>query len=61
MLPQPWLRLVSAAELFDALASMVSAKDAGSENGIAASRLVNGIEYARVEADEERELRVPNC
>jgi hypothetical protein len=46
---------VNAAELFDALASMAGARDAGTENGIAASRLVNGVEYARVESGERVE------
>lgn len=49
---------MNAAELFDGLASLRDSKDAGSAgNGIAASRLVNGVEYAYAQVADERKLR----
>jgi len=51
------LRLVNAAELFDALAALPGTQDAGATNGISASRLVNGVEYAHASTADERKLR----
>jgi len=52
------LRLVNAGELFAGVSSLSGARDAGADgNGIAASRLINGIEYAHATAVEERRLR----
>lgn len=49
---------MNAAELFDGIAALAGSRDAGSDgNGIVASRLVNGVEYARAQAIEERKLR----
>jgi len=52
------LRLVNAGELFAGVSALGGARDAGADgNGIAASRLVNGIEYAQAAAVDERRLR----
>lgn len=52
------LRLVDASELFDGLRGLSGSRDTGAENGISASVLVNGVEYARTGTAEERRLRV---
>lgn len=55
---RPPLRLVNAAELFDGIAAIAGSREAGSNaDGIVASRLVNGIEYACTTTLEERRLR----
>ncbi len=55
---RPPLRLVNAAELFAGIAAIAGSRDAGSNgDGIVASRLVNGIEYACTTTLEERRLR----
>ena len=54
---QPSLRLVNATELFDGLAALPGSRDAGATNGISASRLVNGVEYAHAAAVDERRMR----
>ncbi len=54
---QPSLRLVNATELFDGLATLPGSRDAGATNGISASRLVNGVEYAHAAAMDERRMR----
>ena len=56
---QPSLLLVNATELFDGLAALPGSRDAGATNGISASRLVNGVEYAHAAGVDERgcELR----
>jgi hypothetical protein len=52
------LRLVNAGELFAGVSALGGARDAGADgNGIAASRLVNGIEYAQAPAVDEPRLR----
>lgn len=52
------LRLVNASELVEGLTALPGSQDAGSDgNGIAASRLVNGIEYAQTGAVDEPKLR----
>ncbi|MCP9490254.1 MAG: hypothetical protein MSC31_10315 [Solirubrobacteraceae bacterium MAG38_C4-C5] len=49
---------MNAAELFAGVSALSGARDAGADgNGIAASRLVNGIEYAHATAVDERKLR----
>lgn len=54
----PALRAVNAAELLDGLAALPGTQDAGGDgNGIVASRLVNGVEYARSSAVDEPRLR----
>lgn len=54
----PTLRAVNAAELLDGLAALPGSQDAGADgNGIVASRLVNGVEYARSTAVDEPRLR----
>jgi hypothetical protein len=54
---QPSLRSVNAIELFDGLTALQGSKNAGATNGIAATRLINGIEYARVMLVDERHMR----
>jgi hypothetical protein len=51
------LRLVRADELFNGLAELPGSRDAGATNGISASRLVNGVEYAHSAAADERRMR----
>lgn len=52
------LRPVNATELLDGLGALPGAQDAGADgNGIAASRLLNGVEYARSGQVEEPRLR----
>jgi len=52
------LRAVSASELLDGLAALPGSRDAGGDgNGIVASRLLVGIEYACATAVEEARLR----
>lgn len=53
----PSFRAVNAAELFDRLGGLPGARDAGGGNGVSATRLVNGIEYARAAAADERKMR----
>jgi hypothetical protein len=48
---------VDATELFDGLAGIAGSRDAGAKDAITASRLVNGVEYARAAAAEERRMR----
>ncbi|MGI8622292.1 MAG: Eco57I restriction-modification methylase domain-containing protein [Solirubrobacteraceae bacterium] len=49
---------MNAGELLDGLAAFPNTQDAGADgNGILASRLVNGVEYARAEAVDEARLR----
>jgi hypothetical protein len=49
---------VNASEVLDGLAALPGARDSGADgNGIIASRLINGIEYARASALEEPKLR----
>ena len=49
---------MNASEILDALAALSGARDSGADgNGITASRLLNGIEYARASAVEETKLR----
>lgn len=48
---------MNVGEFFDRLASLAGAKDAGATDGIAASRLVNGVEYARAATPDERKMR----
>jgi hypothetical protein len=49
---------VNASEILDGLAALPGARDSGADgNGIIASRLLNGIEYARASAVEETKLR----
>jgi hypothetical protein len=48
---------VDAGELFDGLVALPGSSDTGAANGISASVLLNGIEYARTGAVEERRLR----
>jgi hypothetical protein len=49
---------VNASEVIDGLAALPGARDSGADgNGIIASRLLNGIEYARAAAVEEPRLR----
>jgi hypothetical protein len=49
---------VNACEVLDGLAALPGARDSGADgNGIIASRLLNGIEYARASAVEEPKLR----
>jgi hypothetical protein len=55
---RPLLRLVNSEELFAGLKALSGSQDAGSDgNGIIASRLVNGVEYAHASAIDERKLR----
>ncbi len=54
---QPSLLLVNATELFDGLAALPGSLDAGATNGISASRLVNGVEYAHAAGVDERRMR----
>jgi hypothetical protein len=54
---QPSLLLVNATELFDGLAALPGSRDAGATNGISASRLVNGVEYAQAAGVDERRMR----
>jgi hypothetical protein len=49
--------LVNASELFEGLAAVPGSKDAGATNGVAATRLINGVEYARVKVVDERQMR----
>lgn len=51
------LRVVDATELFDGLSGLAGSRDAGATNGISASRLVNGVEYAHAAMMDERRLR----
>jgi hypothetical protein len=51
------LLLVNATELFDGLAALPGSRDAGATNGISASRLVNGVEYAQAAGVDERRMR----
>ncbi len=51
------MRLVNATELFDGLAALPGSRDAGATNGISASRLVNGVEYAHAGGVDERRMR----
>lgn len=55
--PRPSLRLVNARELFEGLAALPGVRDAGATDGVQASRLVNGIEYACTASADERRLR----
>ena len=49
---------MNASEVLDGLAALPGARDSGGDgDGIIASRLLNGIEYARVSAVEEPKLR----
>ena len=49
---------MNASEVLDGLAALPGARDSGADsNGIMASRLLNGIEYARASAVEEPKLR----
>ncbi|MEJ7798734.1 MAG: hypothetical protein WKF42_09565 [Solirubrobacteraceae bacterium] len=49
---------MNAAELLDGLGALPGARDAGADgNGIVASRLLNGVEYAHASALEESRLR----
>jgi hypothetical protein len=48
---------VNATELFDGLAVLPGSRDAGATNGISASRLVNGVEYAQTAGVDERRMR----
>lgn len=49
---------MNASEILDGLAALPGARDSGADgNGIIASRLLNGIEYARASAVEETKLR----
>lgn len=54
---RPSLPALNAAELFDGLSALPATQEAGTGNGISASRLVNGIEYACTAVLEERGLR----
>ena len=53
----PLLRLVNAEELFDGLAALVGAQNAGATDGVADSRLINGVEYARLGSADESRMR----
>jgi hypothetical protein len=55
--PESSLRLVNAIELFDGLAGLPGSRDAGATNGIAATRLINGVEYAHTSVIDERQMR----
>ncbi len=56
--PRLVLGVVNASEVLDGLAALPGARDSGADgNGITASRLLNGIEYARASAIEEAKLR----
>ncbi|MEX2193910.1 MAG: hypothetical protein WD844_01370 [Thermoleophilaceae bacterium] len=48
---------MNAEEFFDGIASLAGTKDAGATDGILASRLVNGVEYAMTAAREESRIR----
>lgn len=48
---------MNSAELFGGLAALPGARDAGAADGISASRLVSGVEYAQAANAEERRLR----
>jgi hypothetical protein len=48
---------VTADELFDGIAGLPGSRDAGATADISASRLVNGIEYARTSIADERRMR----
>lgn len=48
---------MDATELFDGLSGLAGSRDAGATNGISASRLVNGVEYAHAATMDERRLR----
>ena len=48
---------MNAIELFEGLAALPGSKDAGATNGIAATRLINGVEYAHITVVEERQMR----
>ena len=51
-------RVVNASDVLDGLAALPGARDSGGDgNGMLASRLLNGIEYARASAVEEPKLR----
>jgi Eco57I restriction-modification methylase len=56
-LGQPSLRPVNATELFAGLAGLPGSRDAGAANGVSASRLVNGVEYAHTASVDERKMR----
>lgn len=56
-LPQPLLGLVNVSELFDGLAGLPGSRDAGAINGIAVTRLINGVEYAHTQVVDERQMR----
>ena len=45
---------VHATELFHDLADLPGSRDAGATDGISASRLINGVEYAHSTAVDER-------
>lgn len=51
------LRPLNEDELFAGLAGLEAAREVGASDGITASQLINGIEYARVDAAEERRIR----
>jgi hypothetical protein len=51
------LRPVNATELFAGLAGLPGSRDAGAADGVSASRLVNGVEYAHTAAVDERRMR----
>lgn len=48
---------MNATELFDGISAIPGSKDAGSADGLPQSRVVNGIEFARGTAVEERKAR----
>ncbi|MHB1539205.1 MAG: hypothetical protein ACYCUM_14250 [Solirubrobacteraceae bacterium] len=48
---------MNATELFEGLAALPGSRDAGATDGIPASRLINGVEYAHVSGVEERRMR----
>lgn len=54
---RPSLRLVNATELFEGLSALPDSRDAGATNGISASRLINGVEYAHAAGIDERKMR----
>lgn len=51
------LRLVSSTELFEGIQAIPGSKDAGAVDGMPQSRVVNGIEFGRATATDERTLR----
>jgi hypothetical protein len=48
---------VDATELFEGIAAVPGSRDAGAADGVPQSRLVNGIEFARATAADERKIR----